>query len=95
MKKHCVELNQTGQFSQFFLDYLNEKEQLKPFYAHSPKIESFKEAINAKNFSSGQRSTLVASLRSQYKGLELGEITEANIESLANEKTFTVTTGHQ
>ncbi len=95
MKKHCVELNQTGQFSQFFLDYLNEKEQLKPFYAHSPKIESFKEAINAKNFSFEQRSTLVASLRSQYKGLELGEITDANIESLANEKTFTVTTGHQ
>lgn len=95
MKKHCVELDQTGQFSQFFLDYLNEKEQLKPFFSHSPKIESFKEAIEVKNFSTAQRNTLVASLRNQYQGLELGEISEANITSLASEKTFTVTTGHQ
>lgn len=95
MKKHCVELEQTGQFSQFFLDYLHEKEQLKPFYSHPPKIESFKEAIKAKNFSSIQRSTLVASLRNQYQGLDIGEITEENITSLMSEKTFTVTTGHQ
>lgn len=95
MKKHCVELNQTGQFSQFFLDYLNEKEQLKPFYSHSPKIESFKEAIQAKNFSDEKRSSLVIALRNQYQGLELGEYAEANITSLKNKKTFTVTTGHQ
>jgi bacillithiol biosynthesis cysteine-adding enzyme BshC len=95
MKKHCVELDQTGQFSQFFLDYLNEKDQLKPFYTHSPKIESFREAIAAKNFSSAQRNALVTSLRNQYQGLEIGEITEVNISSLATEKTFTVTTGHQ
>lgn len=95
MKKHCVELNQTGQFSQFFLDYLSEKEQLKPFYTHSPKIESFKEAIQAKNFSDEKRGSLVDALRNQYHGLELGEYAEANITSLKNEKTFTVTTGHQ
>lgn len=95
MKKHCVELNQTGQFSRFFLDYLNEKEQLKPFYAHSPKIESFRGAIQAKNFSDQNRASLVNALRNQYQGLELGEFVETNITSLVNEKTFTVTTGHQ
>lgn len=95
MKKHCVDLHETGQFSQFFLDYLNGKEVLSSFYTHLPKIESFKDAIHSKNFSSEQRNTLVEVLRGQYHGLELGESAEANISSLISEKTFTVTTGHQ
>ena len=55
MKKHCVELHQTGQFSQFFLDYIGGKEELTPFYSHAPKLESFKEAIEQKTFSEGNR----------------------------------------
>lgn len=95
MKKHCVDLNETGQFSQFFFDYLNGKEALRSFYTHKPKIQSFKEAIETKHFSSSQRTTLVEVLRGQYQGIDIGESVESNIASLSSEKTFTVTTGHQ
>lgn len=95
MKKYCVELDQTGQFSPFFLDYLAGKEHLKPFYEHSPKIESFKNAIHQKNFSAQQRAVLIDSLRKQYQGIQISETTESALASLEDPKTFTVTTGHQ
>jgi bacillithiol biosynthesis cysteine-adding enzyme BshC len=95
MKKHCVELDQTGQFSPFFLDYITGKEQLKPFYAHAPSIESFKNAIQQKNFSSDQRAILLEALRKQYQGIELSEVSKTALESISDPKTFTVTTGHQ
>ncbi|PZX54746.1 bacillithiol biosynthesis cysteine-adding enzyme BshC [Algoriphagus ratkowskyi] len=95
MKKHCVELQKTGQFSQFFLDYIGGKKVLAPFYAHLPKLESFKQAIEQKTFSEGNRNILVEALQSQYANLEVSHVVSANISSLASNKTFTVTTGHQ
>jgi bacillithiol biosynthesis cysteine-adding enzyme BshC len=95
MKKHCVDLNKTGQFSRFFLDYLEGKEELKPFYAHEPKLESFGSAIAAKKFLAENRAILHRSLKDQYAGLELSGQVSNNLDSLLNAKTFTVTTGHQ
>ncbi|MBB6327132.1 bacillithiol biosynthesis cysteine-adding enzyme BshC [Algoriphagus iocasae] len=95
MKKHCVSLNKTGQFSEFFLDYIEGKESLKPFYTHKPTLESFKEAINAKNFSQEKREVLVEALKSQYEGIEISDSVRGNIESLGKPNTYTVTTGHQ
>lgn len=95
MKKYGVALNQTRQFSSFFLDYLTEKDSLKTFYAHSPTIESFKNAIHQKNFPAHQRSILIHTLRKQYQKIQMSEATEAALVSLADTNTFTVTTGHQ
>jgi bacillithiol biosynthesis cysteine-adding enzyme BshC len=95
MKKHCVELNKTGQFSRFFLDYIGEKESLRPFYSHLPKLESFGDAIAGKKFPVESRLVLHQSLQEQYAGVEVLELVSHNIESLLSEKTFTVTTGHQ
>lgn len=95
MKKHCVELHQTGQFSQFFLDYIEGKKELRPFYAHSPELESFKQAIEQKTFSGEHRKVLVEALHSQYANQEVSYAVSSNIEALASERTFTVTTGHQ
>lgn len=95
MKKHCVELHQTGQFSQFFLDYINGKKELLPFYTHAPKLESFKQAIADKTFSDGNRKVLVDALHSQYANQEVSYAVSSNIEALASDRTFTVTTGHQ
>ena len=50
MKKYCVDLRETHQFSSFFLDYIEGKAELRPFYTHLPKIESFKQAIEKKEF---------------------------------------------
>ncbi|NVJ86887.1 MAG: bacillithiol biosynthesis cysteine-adding enzyme BshC [Algoriphagus sp.] len=95
MKHHCIDLKGTGQFSDFFLDYLEGKAALRPFYAHLPKIESFQKAIEEKTFSDTHRETLIASLRAQYDGVDLFEEEEASLQKLAFSKTFTVTTGHQ
>ncbi|WP_192347727.1 bacillithiol biosynthesis cysteine-adding enzyme BshC [Algoriphagus sp. Y33] len=95
MKKHCVELHRTGQFSQFFLDYLGEKKELRPFYSYSPKLESFKDAIEQKSFSHHKRKVLLEALQEQYANQEVSYAVSANIESLASDFTFTVTTGHQ
>lgn len=95
MKKHCVELQQTGQFSQFFLDYIGGGKELKAFYSHSPKLESFKQAIENKVFPEDHRHVLVKALQHQYANLEVSHAVSANIDSLASERTFTVTTGHQ
>lgn len=95
MKKHRVALSKTGQFSSFFLDYIQGREDLNPFYAHSPKIESFKDAIAAKKFSPQKREVLVNALIKQYQGVELSELVEQNLSSLLKPNTFTVTTGHQ
>ncbi len=95
MKKHCIELDQTGQFSTFFLDYIRGKEELRPFYTHIPALASFQSAIDRKNFPQSRRDTLVASLLNQYHGIELADAVSSNIASLTDPKTFTVTTGHQ
>jgi bacillithiol synthase len=95
MKKHCIDLGQTGQFSQFFLDYLAGKEALQPFFTHSPKIESFRAAIDAKLFPPSNRQILQNALLTQYQGLELGQKVRANLDSITSENTYTVTTGHQ
>ncbi|MDF2156868.1 bacillithiol biosynthesis cysteine-adding enzyme BshC [Algoriphagus sp. CAU 1675] len=95
MKKHCIDLRQTGQFSSFFLDYIEGKDALRPFYSHLPKLESFRDAIAAKSFSSQAREVLVESLLRQYEGMELSPKAQSNLESLDAANTFTVTTGHQ
>ena len=95
MKKHCVALNKTGQFSKFFLDYIEGKESLRPFYSHLPKLESFGAAIDAKNFPTENREILHRALLDQYRGVAVSDAVSQNIESLLSEKTFTVTTGHQ
>jgi bacillithiol biosynthesis cysteine-adding enzyme BshC len=95
MKKHCVDLKKTGQFSTFFLDYLEGKESLRSFYSHLPNLESFGDAIKAKQFSSEKRGVLVEVLESQYAGITRTPALEQNLLALREERTFTVTTGHQ
>ncbi|UZD21031.1 bacillithiol biosynthesis cysteine-adding enzyme BshC [Algoriphagus halophytocola] len=95
MKKHCVELPETGQFSPFFLDYLDGKQPLQKFYALPPALESFESAIANKNFSDSTRAVLTSALSRQYANLELADSVAENLKSLAYPDTYTVTTGHQ
>ena len=95
MKKHCVDLEKTGQFSPFFLDYLSGKEALKPFYSHPPREEGFDSAIQQKKFSVQQRQVLCEALQRQYQGVSPEPAVLENLKALNSEKTFTVTTGHQ
>jgi bacillithiol biosynthesis cysteine-adding enzyme BshC len=87
----------TGYFSKTVCDYLSQQKTLKDFYGNFPALENFENQINqkAKSFKDLSRETLVKQLKLQYKGISTSEATEKNIESLSNNNTFTITTGHQ
>lgn len=97
MPSDCITYQNSGYFSKLMVDYLNQKENLKPLYNRFPAIENFKFQIEEKqqNFPLENRTTLVNSLQQQYSNIEISEATKHNIASLASEKTFTITTGHQ
>ena len=97
MPNDCVTYQNSGYFSKLIIDYLNQKEELKPLYNRFPTLENFKFQIEEKeqNFPFENRITLVNSLKNQCKNITLSETSEKNINSLSLENTFTVTTGHQ
>src|SRR5687768_843320 len=97
MQLKKIPLAETRAFSPFFLDYIQQKDTLKPFYHRFPEIKNFKDQISEKSrsFPSKNRDVLVSTLQHQYKDLNLPDAVKENIHSLKNEKTFTITTGHQ
>ncbi len=85
-------LSATGQFSPFFLDYINQTDTLAPFYGQFPTPDAFAEQIRQKqDFPAQHRQTLIETLTRQYANLD----TKPDFSVLAHENTFTVTTGHQ
>lgn len=97
MQQEYIPFRATGYFSSLICDYLDEKNELKPFYNRFPSIENFKAQIEEKGVSvrAQSRTTLVDALKKQYSGIETSELTSQHIESLHSENTFTITTGHQ
>lgn len=92
-----ISYESTKAFSSLVLDYLQEKENLKHFYFHYPKIENFKAQIaeKQKNFPIKNRANLVQVIQKQYQNIESSEASKKNIALLDQENTFTITTGHQ
>ncbi len=99
MQQEYLPFKTTGYFSSLICDYLDEKKELKSFYNRFPSAESFKDQIeekrHSKSVSTSHRSILVKALKSQYKNLEVSELTAQHIDNLNSEDTFTITTGHQ
>ena len=97
MPTDCISFRDTNYFSSLICDYLDESEQIKPFYNRFPKLESFKAQIEEKQstFQKSSRTVLVNALKTQYQKLEVSKLTQQNIDLLENETTFTITTGHQ
>ena len=97
MKVTQIPFQKTGFFSKTMLDYLAQKETIKPFYNNFPSINGFKKEIEEirKSFSLATRNVLVSALNNQYTSVAVSEETQQNIENLKLPNTFTVTTGHQ
>lgn len=95
MIKTKIPYQETGYFSKLMSDYLDEKEELKPFYNQYCDIDSFKEIIEERKQLEVNRSVLVNSLAQQYNDVDASVLTKSNIQSLSNDNCFTVTTGHQ
>ncbi|PWI31461.1 bacillithiol biosynthesis cysteine-adding enzyme BshC [Flavobacteriaceae bacterium LYZ1037] len=97
MPSDCIPFKDTNYFSTLICNYLDEKEQLKPFYNRFPNLENFKSQIDEKrvSFQEQSRTTLVSSLKKQYQNVDVSTQTKKNIEALKDGNTFTITTGHQ
>ena len=97
MQHHKVPFKDTHIFSPFFLDYIHQKDSLSKFYNRFPTLSSFKDQITEKkkSFSPSARKTLQHVLNEQYKDLTISDFVSNNIKSITDEKTFTITTGHQ
>ncbi|MEK0413765.1 MAG: bacillithiol biosynthesis cysteine-adding enzyme BshC [Bacteroidota bacterium] len=85
----------TGYFSNLVSDYLEANQKLDPFYTHPPNINGIKAAMVARDSFNTPRQGLVDTLNKQYEGVKVSELVNANIQSLNNGKTYTITTAHQ
>lgn len=85
----------TGYFSSLVSDYLEANQKLTPFYTHTPDIGGVKAAMAARDSFNTPRIALVNALNKQYETVKALDLVTANIQSLANSKTYTVTTAHQ
>ncbi len=82
-------------FSKLFLAYCNNETSLSSFYGEKPTIDGFGDILKRRQFPQKNRETLVTALKSQYESLEHHEAVDQNIERLGQDKTYTITTGHQ
>lgn len=95
MRLDKIELDEADCFSGIFLDYIKGSESLKPFYENLPNIDQFEHQIQQKTFNKEKRTILCDVLTKQYQSYEVSSALSQNIESLKEENTFTITTGHQ
>ena len=97
MPTDCISYQTSGYFSKLIQDYLDQKTELNSFYNHFPTLENFEKQIAEKhtNFDNANRIPLVETLKKQYQNIEISDSTKQNIELLAHQNTFTITTGHQ
>lgn len=97
MPSDCISFQNSGYFTSLIVDYLNQKDNLKPLYGHFPTLENFKLQIEEKheNYNPEFRSVLVNALEQQYKTIDTSSFTLQNIQLLKEDNTFTIVTGHQ
>lgn len=86
---------QTGFFSKFIIDYLNNSDTLKNLFNYFPNKQGIELQINERLKYKTDRTLLTIGLKKQYENTELSEATKNNIELINKASTFTVTTAHQ
>ena len=95
-KKLNFDFKKAGVLNPLVLNYLENKETLKPFYSFSPDKNGFREMLKTNPYSQLDRTALSEILIEQCKGVKnTPEATLTNIKLLRNENTYTLTTGHQ
>lgn len=90
-------LESTGCFEKTIISYINADPALQNLYTYEPSLNGFKERIKAGINSGTDRKVLFQIFKDQYSNSSKGlnSKVESNIELLLEDKTFTVTTGHQ
>ena len=93
MKSTQVDFESTNSFGKLFKDYINAKPELKDFYSYPPSIKNFKHYLNS--FKNLDRTKLQDELLKQHNELDLSDKQKDNLTLIEDQKTFTITTGHQ
>ena len=97
MKYTHIPFQKTGFFSKTMSDYLEKNDDIREFYHNFPDMDGFASQIREKksSFQLTSRKVLVDVLHDQYTDVAGSEATLENINSIQDEDTFTITTGHQ
>lgn len=90
-----IGLQDSQQFSKLFIDYLAKQEHIQPLYTFYPDIAGLEAAVEKRSTQPINRQVLVERLKAQYAVLPISETVKQNIDRLANDNAFTITTGHQ
>jgi bacillithiol biosynthesis cysteine-adding enzyme BshC len=92
---HYLPYENTGYFSKIVQDYLQQHENLKPYYLHEANLVGVQSAMAERDLHSVDRVVLVEALTEQYKGVETENWVKKNIAALLLPNTYTITTAHQ
>lgn len=87
--------DQVPQLSKRDIAYIQEINDLRPFYKYSPTLQNFQQVITDKQKDETNRELLVDVLENQYANLDTKNQVGKNIESLRSDSTFTIVTAHQ
>lgn len=90
-----IPYQQIGAFSKIILDYLDGKDELKPFFKYPPTLEGIKQAIESRKAFSTDRELLVSVLKEQYDIIGTAAAVQQNIDFLSGDNSFTIVTAHQ
>lgn len=91
-----ISYSNTGFFSNLVADYLSYSDDIRGFYAHEPDIEGIRQAIIQRETNQvSDRALLVSVLKEQYQGVTVSAKVQSNIDALANEHVYAITTAHQ
>lgn len=96
-QKRTIPYSETGLLSKLITDYINQAPALAHFYNRPDVIEAYFQQIEEKaaNYPKAHRAILSESLQRQYGDLSITAAVNDNILALKDDKTFTITTGHQ
>ena len=91
MRKIEIDFNKTGMFSKKFNEFISQHSE-EPYFPSYSNISAVSDKIN---FSKKDRINLRYEVLGQYANLEINKNVKKNIDTISEENTFTVTTGHQ
>ena len=95
MVKTKINITDTNLISKIVKNFLNSKE-LDNFYSFKNDIENYENLIKIRSsFSNEKRLLLHKVILEQYKNISSIDSISKSIDSLKNQNTFTITTGHQ
>lgn len=95
MRIEHIPFEKVPYFSSKDIAYTSQQQDLRSFQKYTPTLDSFPAIIRDKQARGTDRRLLVDVLREQYQWLFPESDIPANVEKIAEENTFTLTTAHQ